>query len=97
MTQILPRAFKCISMRHQNRQGGIGEGIPGRAAEDHLAQAALCVRGLDQQVAAERHRVVENDLSGRAGSALDRQRGRFDPVPAQVARQSEQNCDHVSY
>jgi hypothetical protein len=41
--------------------------------------------------------VVENDLSGRAGSALDRQRGRFDPVPAQVARQSEQNCEHVSY
>jgi hypothetical protein len=49
MTQILPRAFKCISMRHQNRQGGIGEDMPRRSTEDHLTQTALCVRALDQQ------------------------------------------------
>ena len=54
------------SVRHQDRQSGVCKNMSRRAAEDHLPQAALRVGAFDQQVAAERGRVLKNDFAGRA-------------------------------
>src|SRR5579871_3467426 len=61
------------SVRHQYRQGGTGQDVARGAAEDHLAQAALSVGALDEEVAAERLCDRQDSLAGRAALEADRQ------------------------
>ena len=63
------------SMRHQDRQGRMGEDVAGGAAEDHLPQAALGIGALDQQVALPRRGLRQDGLAGAA--ALGRDGDRF--------------------
>ena len=44
------------SMRHEDRNGRVRQDVARCSAEDHLAQPALGIRSLDQQVAAKRVR-----------------------------------------
>ena len=56
----------------------------GRAAEDHLAQAALRVGALDQQIRALRSRFCENDLARASSASADCFLGRSDAMGFQV-------------
>src|SRR5882672_1878745 len=62
------------------------EDVARRAAEYHLAQAALGVGTLDEEVAIERLRGGQYGLSGRAAVESDRHRGRIDAVALQILR-----------
>jgi hypothetical protein len=50
-------------MRHQDRHHRIFKDVTCRSAKDHLAQAALGVGSLDEEIAADRGRVVENNVA----------------------------------
>ena len=52
------RIFAKRSARHEHRQVGLGENIARRAAKDHLAQAALRVGALHQEIGAQRGRAA---------------------------------------
>jgi hypothetical protein len=48
ISQLIVCSFNVLvvdgqSVSHQNRQFGMGQNVPRRAAEDHLPQPALCV------------------------------------------------------
>src|ERR1700676_1058352 len=54
------------SMRHQHGQLRVGENVPRGAAEDHLAQAALRISALDDEVAAELLGLGQDSFAGAA-------------------------------
>src|SRR5262249_36995619 len=54
------------SVCHQHRQLGIGEDVPGGAAEDHLPQPALRIGPFNDEIAAEFLCLGQNGLAGSA-------------------------------
>jgi len=56
----------ALSVREQDRQRRIEDEMTRHAAEDHLAQAALRIGALDDQVGAAGDRGVDDRLAGRA-------------------------------
>src|SRR4051794_31388514 len=54
----------AASMRHQHRKLGISQNVARLTPKNHLAQAALGVGALDQEVAAERAGALQDDLAG---------------------------------
>ena len=58
-------------MRHQDRQTGFRQDMAGRPAEDHLAQPAVRIGALDQQIGAERGGLLEDRLADRAALRPD--------------------------
>ena len=79
-----PGCRRCGSVRHQHRQGGVPEDVTGGAAEDELAQPALGVGALDEQVAIQRLRRGQDRFAGGAARDIDRQQRRGDAVALQV-------------
>src|SRR5215213_1181661 len=75
------------SMRHQHRQLGVSQDMARLAPKNHLAQAALGVGALDQEVAAERAGALQDDLAGGAALGLRHDGLGRDAVDAQRARQ----------
>ena len=61
--------------------------MTGRTAEDHLAQSALGVGALDQEIAAERLGGCQDRLPGAAAIEPDRHRGNCDAVALQAAQE----------
>src|SRR5208282_5700477 len=55
-------SFRGRSVRHQYRQRRTRQDVPRRAPEYHLAQAALGIGALHQEIAAMRFGVIENGL-----------------------------------
>src|ERR1700733_1486170 len=68
---VPPTFYAATSMSHENRQGGVCQDVAGGAAEYHLAQPTLRVGALDQEIAAEGGRVIENCLPGAARARFD--------------------------
>ena len=66
-------------MGHQHWQLGICQNVTGRATEDHLAQATLCVGALYQEITALRCRSPQNRFTGAAA---------FEPYRKQSRRRS---------
>ena len=54
------RKMRDVSMRHKHRQIGLGDDLPGRVAEDQLADAALRVAAFDDEIGAEPMRGFEH-------------------------------------
>src|SRR5215470_7175199 len=73
-------------IRHQHRQGRVRQDMARGAAEYHLAQTALGVGALDEEVAVERPRGSQYGLSGRAAIEPHRHQGRLDAVALQILR-----------
>src|SRR5437660_8826339 len=78
----LERALIC----HQHRQGRVRQDMARRATEYHLAQTALGVGALDEEVAVERLRDGQYGLSGRASLEPDGHRRGLDAVTQQILR-----------
>src|SRR5712671_4102949 len=73
-------------IRHQHRQGRVRKDVARRAAKYHLAQTALGVGALDEEVAVERMRGGQYGLSGCATLKPDRHRRGLEAVTQQVLR-----------
>src|SRR5476649_2557258 len=67
--RIQRRAF--TSVREQYRQRRVQDEVPRHAAEDHLAETALCVGALDDEIGADRDCSVHDGLSRRARARFD--------------------------
>src|SRR5258707_12274079 len=83
MDKAVVNSLECALIRHQHRQGRVRQDVARRAAEYHLAQTALGVGALDEEVAVERLRGGQYGLSGRAPFKPDRHRRRPDAVSPQ--------------
>src|SRR4051812_33939739 len=60
------------SPRHQNRELRLHDDVPGAATEDHLADAALRVSALQQEIGTSRHRFLQKRLALRLLPAIGR-------------------------
>src|SRR5471032_3506897 len=67
--RIQRRAF--TSVREQYRQRRIQDEVPGHAAEDHLAETALRIGALDDEIGTDGNRGVDDRLASRARAWLD--------------------------
>src|SRR5262245_19522064 len=75
------------SVCHEHRQFRVAENVAGGAAKDHLAQSALGVGALDQEIAAQRLRVGQNRLARQAAVKTDAQRFCRHAIKLQIATQ----------
>src|SRR5262245_52093205 len=75
------------SVCHEHRQLRVAENVAGGAAKDHLAQSALGVGALDQEIAAQRLRVRQNRLARQAAVKTDAQRFCRHAIKLQIATQ----------
>src|SRR5258707_7733631 len=72
------------SIRHQHWQGRVRQDMARRASEYHLAQPALGIGALDEEIATERLRGRQYGFPGRAAFEFDRHRHSLDAVTLQI-------------
>src|SRR5689334_112758 len=75
------------SARHQNRELRFHYDVPGAAAENHLADAALRVSALQQEIGTSRHRFLQKRLALRLLPAIGRADADIHAVPSEGTRQ----------
>src|SRR5437868_6911886 len=75
------------SARHQNRELRFHDDVPGTAAENHLADAALRVSALQQEIGTSRHRFFQKRLALGLLPAIARPDADIHAVPFEGTRQ----------
>src|SRR4029077_3310585 len=83
LAAALMRPFYHELVGEEDRQRRVQDEVTGHAAKDHLAQPALRVGALDDQVGTARHRRVDDGLAGRARARLDVLTGHLEAMARQ--------------